>query len=72
MSKCDIVNSVNKIKWLFREYGALNVTEVFLFDVSVFFLKWKLTHSAYSNKYPILNKSPSFVWEKVSKMALGY
>ena len=36
MSKCDITNSVNKIKWLFREYGALNVTEVFLFDVSVF------------------------------------
>ena len=37
MSKCDIVNSVNKIKWLLRESGALNVTEVFLFDVSVFF-----------------------------------
>ena len=37
MSICDIVNSVNKIRWLFREYGALNVTEVFLFDVSVFF-----------------------------------
>ena len=36
MSKCDIVNSVNKIKRLLREYGALNVTEVFLFDVSVF------------------------------------
>ena len=26
MSKCDIVNSVNKVKWLFREYGALNVS----------------------------------------------
>ena len=37
MSKCDIVNSVNKIKWLFREYAALKVTEVFLFDDSVFF-----------------------------------
>ena len=36
MSKCNIVNSVNKIKRLFREYGTLNVTEVFLFDVSVF------------------------------------
>ena len=31
MSKCDIINSVNKIKWLFREYGALNVTEVFMY-----------------------------------------
>ena len=37
MSKCDIVNSLNKTEWLFWEYGALNVTEVFLFDVSVFF-----------------------------------
>ena len=37
MSKCDTVNSVNKIKWLFKEYGALNVIEMFLFDVSVFF-----------------------------------
>ena len=37
MSKCDIVNSVNKIKWLFSEYGTLNVTEKFLFYVSVFF-----------------------------------
>ena len=37
MSKCDIVNSVNTIKWLFRVYGALNVTEVIRFDVSVFF-----------------------------------
>ena len=71
MSKCDIVNSVNKIKWLFREYGTLNVTEVFLFYVSVFFWNEKM-HSAYSNKYPILNKSLSFLWEKVSKMALGY
>ena len=34
---CDIVNSVNKIEWLLGEYGALNLTEVFLFDVSVFF-----------------------------------
>ena len=37
MSKCDIINSVNKFTWLFREYGTLNVTEVFLFDGSVFF-----------------------------------
>ena len=38
MSKCNtgIVNSVNKIKWLFRDCGALNVTEVFCFDVGVF------------------------------------
>ena len=35
MSERDIVNSVNKIQ--FREYGALHVTEVYLFDVSVFF-----------------------------------
>ena len=34
MSKHDTVNFVNKIKWLFKEYGVLNVTEVFLFDVS--------------------------------------
>ena len=39
MSKCDTVNFANKIKWLFREFGALNVTEVFLFDLSVFYLK---------------------------------
>ena len=37
MSKCDIVNSLNKIKRLFREYGALNVAKVFLFEVGVFF-----------------------------------
>ena len=37
MSKCKMVNSINKIKWLFREYGTLNGTEVFLFGVSVFF-----------------------------------
>ena len=37
MSKCDILNSVNKIKWLFREYVALNVIEVFLFEVSGLF-----------------------------------
>ena len=39
MSKCDIVNSVNKIKWLFRDYGALNVTGVFLFLRQCNFLK---------------------------------
>ena len=37
MPNFDIVNSVNKIKWLLMEFGALNMTEVFLFDVSVFF-----------------------------------
>ena len=44
MSKCDIVNSVNKIKWLFREYGALNVTEVFwgFFLTSVYFSEMKI------------------------------
>ena len=68
MSKCDIVSSVNKIKWLFRVYGALNVTEVFLFDVSVFF--WN--ENWYTVPNPILNRNPFFLWEKVSKMALGY
>ena len=71
MSKCDIVNSVNKIKWLFREYGALNATEMFLSDI-MYFSEMKIEHSACSNKYPILNKRPYFLWEKVSKMALGY
>ena len=33
MLKCDIVNSVNKIKWLFSEYVALKSP----FDVSVAF-----------------------------------
>ena len=41
MSKCDIVNSINKIKWLFMEYGALNGTEVFLFT-SVYFCEMKI------------------------------
>ena len=31
MSKCDIVNSINKIKWLFRECGAL---KMFFFSLS--------------------------------------
>ena len=38
MSLCNIVNSVNKIKRLFRKYGASNVNETFLFDVSILLL----------------------------------
>ena len=37
MSKCDIVNSVNKIKWLFREYDALR-----FFLMSVHFSEMKI------------------------------
>ena len=39
MSLCNIVNSVNKIKRLFRKYGTSNVKEAFLFEVSILFLK---------------------------------
>ena len=39
MSLCNIVNSVNKIKRLFRKYGMSNVKEAFLFEVSILFLK---------------------------------
>ena len=38
MSLCNIVTSVNKIKQLFRKYGASNVNEAFLFDVSILLL----------------------------------
>ena len=63
MPECDIVNSVNKTKWLFREYGALSVTEVFLFDVSVFFWNENWYTVPIHNKYTILYKSPSFFQE---------
>ena len=38
MSLCNIVNSVNKIERLFRKYGASNVNETFLFNVSILLL----------------------------------
>ena len=38
MSLCNIVNSVYKIKRLFRKYGASNVNEAFVFDVRILLL----------------------------------
>ena len=35
MSLCDTVKSLNVIKRLFEKYGVINVTEAFLFDVSI-------------------------------------
>ena len=45
MSLCNIVNSVNKIKRLFRKYGASNVNETFLFNVSILLLLLLFEHS---------------------------
>ena len=35
MSPLDIINSLNKNKRLLIQYGVLNVTEAFLFDVNI-------------------------------------
>ena len=53
MSKCDIINSVNKIKWLFREYGALNVTEVFMYRMKPLNLHLLLFQPLQSLKLPV-------------------
>ena len=49
MSLFNIVNSVKKIKQLSRKYGASNVNEAFLFDVSVLLLLF--VHSECTRRY---------------------
>ena len=68
MSLCNIVNSVNKIKRLFRKYGASNVNEAFLFDVSILLLLFEHSVCAvYFNVFVLIFLVSTFCRTKCTK-----